>query len=370
MAEAYRTIPLHPSQWHALVVRLSESKFAIDTSTCFGFGPSGGIYGNVGSAGADIMHATGIGPILRWVDDHLFIRIPTSQLANYNLLRDAAADRIKTHGGPMIKGGRSWFAGAPLLDDQIEEFDEDFSFPLRNFLHNSPQPPSNQSFCYDISDIDRTSQELGIPWEASKDIPFCDCPTFIGFTWDLKERTVSLAEPKRVKYVSAIRDWIVCRTHTLNEVQKLHGKLTHAAQIVPEGRLYLSNLEAMLSIFDDRPFLPRTPPRGTQNDLKWWLKHLTLPSTPSPIPSPQPIVELSTFSDASSSTGIGILLNGRWRAWILRPNWHGGGRDIGWAESVGFELLILATLHAGATNIHFKVFGDNQGVIEGWCKGR
>jgi hypothetical protein len=51
VAEAYRTVPLHPSQWHALVVRLSESEFAVDTSTCFSFGPSGGIYGNVGSAG-------------------------------------------------------------------------------------------------------------------------------------------------------------------------------------------------------------------------------------------------------------------------------------------------------------------------------
>ena len=92
VAEAYRTVPLHPSQWHALVVRLSESEFAIDTSTCFGFGSSGSIYGNVGSVGADIMCATGIGSILRWVDNHLFIRIPTSQLANYNCLRNTAAD--------------------------------------------------------------------------------------------------------------------------------------------------------------------------------------------------------------------------------------------------------------------------------------
>jgi hypothetical protein len=80
ITEVDRTIPLHPSQWHALVVHLSESHFTIDTSTCFGFGPSGGIYGNLGSASADIMHFASVGPILRWVDHHLFLRIPKSEL--------------------------------------------------------------------------------------------------------------------------------------------------------------------------------------------------------------------------------------------------------------------------------------------------
>ena len=84
IAEAYRTIPIHPSQWHGLVVRLSDLHFAIDTALCFGFGPSAGIYGNVVSAGADIMRFIGIGPILQWVDDHLFIRIPHIHLYSYN----------------------------------------------------------------------------------------------------------------------------------------------------------------------------------------------------------------------------------------------------------------------------------------------
>ena len=84
VAEAYHTIPVHLSQWHGLVVRLSDSHFTIDTALCFGFSPSAGIYGNVVSAGADIMRFIGIGPILRWVDDHLFIRIPRIHLHSYN----------------------------------------------------------------------------------------------------------------------------------------------------------------------------------------------------------------------------------------------------------------------------------------------
>jgi len=34
VAEAYRTIPLHPSQQHVLVIRLSDSDFTVNASTC------------------------------------------------------------------------------------------------------------------------------------------------------------------------------------------------------------------------------------------------------------------------------------------------------------------------------------------------
>lgn len=260
VAEAYRTIPLHPSQWHALVVRISESEFAIDSSTCFGFGPSGSLYSNVGNAGADIMRFVGIGPILRWVDDHLFIQIPKSHLSKYNCHRADTARHITSVGGLRAKGGRVWFAGAPLPDDQIEEYNNDHAFPLHDLSPSSPRSPTDQGFCYNIDDIDRISTDLGIPWETSKDIPFSDQPTFIGLTWDLTNRTVRLAKSKHVKYLNAILEWNLRCTHTLNDTQKLLGKLTHTATVFPKGRPYPINLKAMLTMFGDKPFLPRTPP--------------------------------------------------------------------------------------------------------------
>jgi hypothetical protein len=76
--------------------------------------------------------------------------------------------------------------------------------------------------------------------------------------------------------------------------------------------------------------------------------------------------------DASSGTGIAIVVQGRWRAWRLLPGWDRGNRDIGWAEAVGFELLVYAVI--GATSApqttHFKLFGDNTGVVEGWWNHR
>jgi hypothetical protein len=43
-AEAYRIIPLHPSQWNGTVVKLGDDAFNLDTCLSFGLGPSAGLY--------------------------------------------------------------------------------------------------------------------------------------------------------------------------------------------------------------------------------------------------------------------------------------------------------------------------------------
>ena len=158
--------------------------------------------------------------------------------------------------------------------------------------------------------------------------------------------------------------------HTLQDIQKLHGKLLHASLIFPVGCAYLINIKSMLSIFGDNPFKPRTPPRDTPNDLKWWMLTLSnIPFPMFPIPRPQPIFDPQAFSDASG-TGIAITIGQHWCAWHLVRNWKSDGRDITWAESIGFELLIQAITNAGASSIHFKVFGDNISVVKGWPNGQ
>ena len=128
-----------------------------------------------------------------------------------------------------------------------------------------------------MADIDEVSADLGIPWQVEKDTPFSAVFVFTGLQWDLENRTVAIPRDKAQKYRRAIEDWRTSRTHALESVQKLYGKLLHAAQVVPEGRSYLTNLEHMLGIFHDNPFMPRTPPRGTSSDLDWWHHALTKP---------------------------------------------------------------------------------------------
>ena len=76
---------------------------------------------------AQIMRSHGIGPISKWVDDHIFFRILHCHLDEYNLKRRQLAQDITGNGGELQDGGRLWFKGAVMPDDQYEEFDEDSS---------------------------------------------------------------------------------------------------------------------------------------------------------------------------------------------------------------------------------------------------
>jgi len=98
VAEAYRTIPFHPSPWPAAVVRTSPTHGCIDTCTAFGATTSAGSYGHLADAAADLFRFHGIGPLHKWVDDHIFIRIPIQHNLDYNAARASWHNAIKQHG--------------------------------------------------------------------------------------------------------------------------------------------------------------------------------------------------------------------------------------------------------------------------------
>ena len=369
VAEAYRTIPANPSQWPGLVIRLQgEDQFAINVCNNFGLSSAGGVYGTVADAGADIFRGNGIGPLSKWVDDHIFFRIPRQHLTVYNANRAQWSREIRQQGGHQQEGGRLWFRGKNLPDDYPEEFDEDCSVPFQDLAGSSPRSPDDALFTYADADIDAVSERLGIRCEPSKATPFGPEVPYLGFSWDLHARTVRLLDKKRTKYLAAISVWEETRTHNLLETQQLYGKLLHASMVFPSGRAYLTNLEAMLALSHHSPFLPRTPPRDTPGDLEWWKRRLSQPGTPRPIHTPRPLIDHEAYSDASSGFGIAITIGLKWRAWKLAPGWNSQGRDILWAEAVGFELLVLHLLSISSEGEHIKVYGDNRGVVEGWWK--
>lgn len=370
VAEAYRTVPLHPSQWPGAVVRLDQDTFSIDTATCFGVSPSAGGYGCVTDASADLFRHHGIAPLSKWVDDHVFFRILREHLPKYNQLRQAWHRDI-TLQPQHHDGGRLWFGGRMLEDQTLDEFDEDCSAQCLDLTSQSPRSDEDRLFTYNFDDIDRLSDYLGIPWEKSKDMPFAPSTIFIGLDWNLVNLTVSLPPKKKTKYLTAIQEWNSSSTHTLNDVQKLYGKLLHSSLVLPAGRAYLTGLETMLGIYGTNPFLPRHAPKSIQVDLQWWSSRLSLEFMGRPIPAPTPLTDLDAYSDASS-TGIAIVIKGHWRAWRLIPGWQtlNGKRDIGWAEAIGFELLTRAISGHPSVNRHFKVYGDNKGVVEGWWNSR
>jgi hypothetical protein len=106
-------------------------------------------------------------------------------------------------------------------------------------------------------------------------------------------------------------------------------------------------------------------------ELNWWKMVLERPFVGRVIPKPLTLHDPKAYSDASSGVGIAIIIGNRWRAWRLRKGWQtlDSAKDIGWAEAIGFELLALYLMQMGGSERHFRVYGDNQGVIEGWRNG-
>lgn len=369
--EAYRTVPLHHSQWPGIVIRLGEDSFAVDTCDCFGLAAGAGVYGRIADTGAMLLRRQGMGPISKWVDDHIFIRIRRDAVQEYNRRREQWAAEIRESGGKQQDGGRIWYRGATKPDGQPEEFDEDCTSPIT--VQSDEQMGDDELYTYSMRDIDEASERLGIVWESEKDISFRSTVPFAGFLWNLEARTVTITDAKREKYRTAISEWKRSTVHSLDDAQQLYGKLLHICHVIPKGRAYLTSLETFMGVFGNRPFMPRTPPQHTQSDLDWWTEQLTTSSLTRVLRPPQPIIDTRAFSDASSEVGIGIVIDERWRAWRLLPGWKAERRDIGWAEAVGFLFLITTILELWkerARGVHFRVFGDNNGVVEGWWRGR
>jgi len=228
------TVPLHPSQWPAGVVRISETLFCVDICMAFGASPSAGAYGHVADAAAKIFQYHGISPLDKWVDDHIFFRIRRAYLQEYNQ-QQANWAKIFAKDGIHQSGSRLWYGDTCPDSGQIEEWSEDCSNPLRDLSEHSPRSEHNKLFAYCLQDINDLSRKLGILWELLKDQLFKSSTIYIGFLWDIKLRIVSLSPEKIEKYLLAIHKWRKRQTHILHDVQKLYGKLLHACSAVPRG---------------------------------------------------------------------------------------------------------------------------------------
>ena len=372
--DAFRTVPLHPSQWPGTVVRISETLRVVDPNGSFGTVSLPGTYGLIADAGCDIFRWTGIGPISKWVDDHWFTRILLAYLKEFNERRAASRTRILARSGgvPRQKRCRIWWEGGDLPDGSREEFAESMEFPVQDLSGRSPRSDDDARFSCCDADLDAVSNELGIVWKAKKTQPWASVNPFLGFIWDVESKSVAVSDEKRVRYLGHVNEWFARSAHSLLDSQRLHGRLQHLCFVLPEGRAYLFCLQKFMGVFaaghNARKRL--TPPKRTREELDWWRTHLRRPIISRSLPRPVEIVDVCAFSDASSGVGLAVVIGEKWRAWRLLPGWRDDGRDIGWAEAVAMEFLVLYVFGTAPVGSHIKLWGDNNGVVEGWWKGR
>jgi hypothetical protein len=63
-----------------------------------------------------------------------------------------------------------------MPDGRLEEFDEDAKSVFLDLSASSPWSAEDARFAYCRDDIDRIYEQLGVPWETTKDIPFANSP--------------------------------------------------------------------------------------------------------------------------------------------------------------------------------------------------
>lgn len=321
---AFRNIPTHPSVRRFTAVMVGEL-IHLDNCLNFGAAPSPGIWGRVADAMAAILRKKGVNRLVKWVDDFVFFRSVDCSL------------------------------GSDKVENVIL-----FRYPTRTSSNSSV------SYSYDEGLVWDTAETLGWPWAPSKFVPFASSFMYIGFSWDLVVKTVQLPEPKKTKYRAKLDAWQKGEKRSRAEAESLIGTLNHVCLVVPWGRPYLVNLYKFRGSFkDNQSSLTRhTIAAALSNDILWWSSLLEKDFVGMNIIKPPQISpDISIFVDASTSWGIGIILNNKWLAFEFKDGWKSDGREIGWAEMVAIDLALRTLRASKYSNVHVRIHSDNMGVV-------
>ncbi len=114
---------------------------------------------------------------------------------------------------------------------------------------------------------------------------------------------------------------------------------------------------------NDPAFIRHTISSTLAEDLAWWKHKLSLDLLGIPIITPAEPLDVSLMVNASTSWGLGLVLDRKWLAWELIQGWKSDGRDIGWAEMVVIELGLRTLIAKGLKDCHIVIRSDNQGVV-------
>ena len=81
-------------------------------------------------------------------------------------------------------------------------------------------------------DLMNLTAYVGVPWSQEKMQRFASVQRYIGFNWDLKNKTVALPAEKVTAVMSLLETWArPGATFSEREAASLHGKLIHCSSI-------------------------------------------------------------------------------------------------------------------------------------------
>jgi hypothetical protein len=242
----HRTCPVIPAHKPWLVVQGKPGDFFIDHANPFGLASASSNAGMPGNGTVDIMREVGVFPVPKYEDDLCPFRQPMPH-------------------GRFHDGG----------------------------------------YCYDYNkpEILRRVAPLMVPWHREKGSDFAFSTTFIGFFWNIPEKTVSLPEEKRLNFHERVRRFLQDferRPCHLLDVEKIHGSLCHVTFVYLDGRSRLPSLSNFAASFHDDEYQTRYPTRSMLSDLRWWLKRLSHVGFTCLLRPKGALQDLGIFVDAST----------------------------------------------------------------------
>jgi hypothetical protein len=176
---------------------------------------------------------------------------------------------------------------------------------------------------------------------------------------------VSLPDSKRKKFLAKLVPWVEVGKVSAKECQSVVGSLNHCSVIVYSSRTHLPSLYRFSSQFQARSqFVKLSIPKPVIDNINWWRNVLSDPTSCSmPICHRPPASSCQIYVDASTSWGVGLVIDGRWQAWRLADGWNSNGRDIGWAEMLAVEMALLTLIAGKFPPATYTIHSDNSGVV-------
>jgi hypothetical protein len=238
--------------------------------------------------------------------------------------------------------------------------------------------PSNSSppFIYSVNleDICKFGEDLGFSFAKEKLVDFGPRAKYLGFLWCWDSREVLIPDDKRTKYLNAVMLAQSKDAISLGSLRSLCGKLSHVSMIVLDGRVNLRGLWRMLANMESKKIHEKVSWKlleSQSKDLAWWESKLGEPRIGIQLCTmATPDDSFGLFCDASTSFGIGIVIEGLAEAFKFKPGWQtigGVSRDIGYAEFAALHFLLFFFFSTRRIrNHHIKVHSDNAGVVGAW----
>jgi hypothetical protein len=258
-----------------------------------------------------------------------------------------------------------------LSIDYIAQWGDD-AVPFRVPIPGSKGSPS---YSIDFTQIKHEFQILGWPLAVEKLREFSFCVSYIGFDWNLAQRTVSLPEDKLANFLGLLVKWLERAAGegvTKGETDNVIGTLTTATTIILPGLAYLNNLRVFLSTFPLGDQSSRHPPPECIEDAQMWeqLYQGTI------FPNSRSLRKLEPLGldiwVSSSNMGVAILIGYSWRAWRTTAAFRFSGlttTNSVWAESIAIELAIHHIAYSNYEQARMKIHSCDLSSIAQYRKG-